>query len=188
MPGFGLMVDTHFPAMIRPIMQQVLLTLFQQPEHAATTLRERVCNTLRRAIHSSALTAGQRLPSSRLLAADLQVSRVTAEAAYRQLEAEGYLQRRVGQGTFVAIRINKPLPVRKMAGQLRLSQRGEARRGDSAHRWLPRSAATLALCRRLPRPAGVPVETVATAHRSAAALARRSAVALWRSTGLPATA
>ncbi|WP_337261811.1 MULTISPECIES: MocR-like pyridoxine biosynthesis transcription factor PdxR [unclassified Serratia (in: enterobacteria)] len=120
------MVDTHFPAMIRPIMQQVLLTLFQQPEHAATTLRERVCNTLRRAIHSGALPLGQRLPSSRLLAADLQVSRVTAEAAYRQLEAEGYLQRRVGQGTFVAIRINKPLPVRKMAGQLRLSQRGEA--------------------------------------------------------------
>lgn len=125
MPDFGLITDTHLISMIRPIMPQVLLTLFQQPGNAAATLRERVCSTLRSAIHSGALSAGQRLPSSRLLAADLQVSRVTTEAAYAQLEAEGYLQRRVGQGTFVAIRINKPAAVRKVAGQLRLSQRGK---------------------------------------------------------------
>lgn len=124
MPDFGLIIDTNSHQVIRPIMPQVLLTLFQQPENAATTLRERVCSTLRSAIHSGALSAGQRLPSSRLLAADLQVSRVTTEAAYAQLEAEGYLQRRVGQGTFVAIQIVKPVAVRKMTGQLRLSQRG----------------------------------------------------------------
>ncbi|WP_417903504.1 PLP-dependent aminotransferase family protein [Chania multitudinisentens] len=107
-------------------MHQVLLTLFQQPENTAVTLRERVCSTLRRAIHSGALSAGQRLPSSRILATDLKISRVTAEAAYAQLEAEGYLQRRVGQGTFVAVRIIKPAPLRKTVGQLRLSQRGDA--------------------------------------------------------------
>jgi GntR family transcriptional regulator/MocR family aminotransferase len=123
-PVFGLISDTHFIKMIRPIMPQALLTLFQQAESATGTLRERVCSTLRKAIHSGSLSAGQRLPSSRLLAADLKVSRVTAEAAYSQLEAEGYLQRRVGQGTFVAIQMNKPLPVRKISGPLRLSQRG----------------------------------------------------------------
>lgn len=125
-PDFGLMVETHFTKVIRPIMSQVLLTLFQQADNAKGTLRERVCNTLRTAIHSSTLSAGQRLPSSRVLAADLGVSRVTAEAAYAQLEAEGYLHRRVGQGTFVAIQIAKPAPIRKSSGQLRLSQRGLA--------------------------------------------------------------
>ncbi len=126
MPGFGLIIDTHFYQMIRPIMPQVLLALFQQAENATGTLRERVCNTLRSAIHSGSLSAGQRLPSSRVLAADLKVSRVTAEAAYSQLEAEGYLQRRVGQGTYVAIQIVKPAPVRKNPGRLRLSLRGNA--------------------------------------------------------------
>ncbi|CAI0868787.1 DNA-binding transcriptional repressor LldR [Serratia quinivorans] len=85
------MIDTHFRPLISPIMASTLLTLFHLPEHANGTLRERVCSTLRRAIHSGTLSSGQRLPSSRVLAADLAVSRVTAEAAYGQLEAEGYL-------------------------------------------------------------------------------------------------
>lgn len=105
-------------------MSQVLLALFQQSENATGTLRERVCHTLRNAILDGALKAGQKLPSSRVLASDLQVSRITAEAAYSQLEAEGYLQRRIGQGTYVSIQMNRPLAVRKTTGQLRLSQRG----------------------------------------------------------------
>lgn len=125
-PDFGLIIDTHFVRLVRPIMSQVLLTLFQQAENATGTLRERVCNTLRTAIHGGTLSAGQRLPSTRILAADLGVSRVTTEAAYSQLEAEGYLQRRVGQGTYVAIQITKPAAIRKSSGQLRLSQRGLA--------------------------------------------------------------
>ncbi|WON75702.1 PLP-dependent aminotransferase family protein [Serratia sp. UGAL515B_01] len=121
---FGLIVDTYFIVAIRPIMSQVLLTLFQQSGNAKGTLRERVCNTLRNAILDGALKEGQKLPSSRVLAADLQVSRITAEAAYAQLEAEGYLQRMMGRGTYVALQMNKPMPARKTTGQLRLSQRG----------------------------------------------------------------
>lgn len=105
-------------------MTNSLLTLFHLPEHAGGTLRERVCSTLRRAIHAGTLRCGQRLPSSRILAEDLGVSRVTAEAAYGQLEAEGYLQRRVGQGTFVAIRMVKSPTASKITGQPRLSRRG----------------------------------------------------------------
>ncbi|WP_391581040.1 MocR-like pyridoxine biosynthesis transcription factor PdxR [Serratia liquefaciens] len=105
-------------------MANALPTLFHQPEHAGGTLRERVCSTLRRAIHHGALGPGQRLPSSRVLAEDLGVSRVTTEAAYAQLEAEGYLQRRVGQGTFVAINIVKSPSAAKVSGEPRLSQRG----------------------------------------------------------------
>jgi GntR family transcriptional regulator/MocR family aminotransferase len=124
LPDFGLMIDTHFCTLISPIMANALLTLFYQPEHTSGTLRERVCSTLRRAIHNGALIRGQRLPSSRILAKDLGVSRVTTEAAYSQLEAEGYLQRRVGQGTFVAICIVKSPPVAKAIGEPHLSLRG----------------------------------------------------------------
>lgn len=120
LPDFGLMIDTHFRPLISPIMASTLLTLFHLPEHANGTLRERVSSTLRRAIHNGTLISGQRLPSSRVLAADLAVSRVTAEAAYGQLEAEGYLQRRVGQGTFVAADIVKSVPVAKVSGALAL--------------------------------------------------------------------
>lgn len=124
LPDFGLMLDTHFCPWISPIMANALPTLFHQPEHAGGTLRERVCSTLRRAIHNGALGRGQRLPSSRLLAEDLGVSRVTTEAAYAQLEAEGYLQRRIGQGTFVAINIVKSAPAAKVSCAPRLSLRG----------------------------------------------------------------
>ncbi|KGD72330.1 GntR family transcriptional regulator [Tatumella morbirosei] len=74
--------------------------------------RERLCETLRLAIHRGHLSAGQKLPSSRQLAADLSLSRVTTEAAYSQLESEGYLVRYQGKGSFVATSvrtINRPL-------------------------------------------------------------------------------
>ena len=45
---------------------------------------------------------GARVPSSRMLAAELSVSRLTVTTAYRQLVAEGYLVTRHGSGTFVA--------------------------------------------------------------------------------------
>jgi GntR family transcriptional regulator/MocR family aminotransferase len=47
-----------------------------------------------------------RLPSSRQLAADLGVSRFTVNVAFSRLYSEGYLQSRIGSGTFVA----EPLP------------------------------------------------------------------------------
>jgi GntR family transcriptional regulator / MocR family aminotransferase len=47
-----------------------------------------------------------RLPSSRELAADLGVSRFTVNVAFSRLHAEGYLQSKIGSGTFVV----EPLP------------------------------------------------------------------------------
>src|SRR5216110_4014251 len=43
-----------------------------------------------------------RLPSSRALAADLGISRLTVNLAFEKLHAEGYLRSRIGSGTFVA--------------------------------------------------------------------------------------
>ena len=43
-------------------------------------------------IRSGALAAGTKLPSKRMLAEHLKVSRITVEAAYGLLLAEGYLR------------------------------------------------------------------------------------------------
>ena len=47
-----------------------------------------------------------RLPSSRALAADLGIARLTVKLAFSKLDAEGYLASKVRSGTFVA----DPLP------------------------------------------------------------------------------
>ena len=90
---------------IRPI---AWLTVFDTD--TSRSLRERICATVRAAIRSGALRNGERLPATRTLAADLGVSRITAEAAYRQLESEGYVRRRVGDGTFVEIEVVSDAP------------------------------------------------------------------------------
>jgi GntR family transcriptional regulator / MocR family aminotransferase len=57
---------------------------------------------LRAAILAGELPPGTRLPSTRSLATELGVSRITALTAYEQLRDEGYLDGRVGAGTTVA--------------------------------------------------------------------------------------
>ena len=54
-------------------------------------LYEALYRHIRQDILSGALTAGERLPSKRSLAEHLQISVMTVETAYHQLEAEGYL-------------------------------------------------------------------------------------------------
>ncbi len=56
----------------------------------------------RRAITAGQLRPGQRVPSTRSLAAELNVSRIPVLSAYEQLLAEGYLETFVGAGTCVA--------------------------------------------------------------------------------------
>ena len=53
-------------------------------------------------IINGAFPAGMKLPSSRKLANQLEVSRNTVVAAYEQLLAEGYLEAGPGSGTWVA--------------------------------------------------------------------------------------
>lgn len=64
-------------------------------------LYQQLYGGLRDAILSGRLAPGARLPSSRLLATDLRVSRNTVSLAFDQLRAEGYLEGRVRAGTFV---------------------------------------------------------------------------------------
>ena len=60
---------------------------------------------LRGAILEGRLRPGQRIPSTRSLAADLGVSRLPVLSAYEQLLHEGYLVGRTGSGTFVTSHI-----------------------------------------------------------------------------------
>ncbi|MFC5360175.1 PLP-dependent aminotransferase family protein [Azospirillum himalayense] len=72
------------------------------PAHAAMPLHARIQRAVRQLIVDGALGPGKPLPASRALAASLGVSRDTIEAAYAQLHAEGFIERRVGSGSFVA--------------------------------------------------------------------------------------
>lgn len=67
----------------------------------ALPLHRQLYEALRRAMLDGKLGAGERLPSSRDLAEDLNLSRNTVVAAINQLSVEGYLASRVGSGTYV---------------------------------------------------------------------------------------
>ncbi|MEO8604792.1 MAG: PLP-dependent aminotransferase family protein [bacterium] len=56
---------------------------------------------LRQAILRGELSGGERLPSSRALALSTGLSRITIQLAFEQLLAEGYVEARVGSGTYV---------------------------------------------------------------------------------------
>ncbi|MFH9297480.1 PLP-dependent aminotransferase family protein [Streptomyces sp. NPDC017520] len=67
-------------------------------------LRSGLMEALREAVRTGRLAPGTRLPSSRVLAADLGVARNTVADAYAELVAEGWLTARQGSGTRVAQR------------------------------------------------------------------------------------
>ncbi|GAB2881722.1 MocR-like pyridoxine biosynthesis transcription factor PdxR [Nocardioides pacificus] len=78
-----------------------------------TALAVQLSDQVRNAVLSGAVARGDRLPSSRALAADLGISRAVVEHAYDQLLAEGWLLSRRGAGTFVAtasVPANAPAP------------------------------------------------------------------------------
>ncbi len=70
-------------------------------EERREPLYRQIYSGLRARILSGDLDGGKRLPSSRDLADQLNVSRTVVLLAYEQLEAEGYLVGRTGSGTYV---------------------------------------------------------------------------------------
>jgi GntR family transcriptional regulator / MocR family aminotransferase len=64
-------------------------------------LHMRLAAAIRTAIRSGRLPVGAALPPSRMLAADLSVSRWTVTEAYGQLITEGYLTGKTGSATRV---------------------------------------------------------------------------------------
>lgn len=68
----------------------------------AKPLYEQIYAHIRGEIRSGGLKAGDRVPSTRILAEHLKVSRSTTQMAYDQLLAEGYIESRPYRGYFVA--------------------------------------------------------------------------------------
>ncbi|MFA1545144.1 MocR-like pyridoxine biosynthesis transcription factor PdxR [Actinomadura chokoriensis] len=71
-------------------------------DRSAGRLAVQIAAGFRAAVRTGRLTAGTRLPSSRDLARDLDVSRGVVVTAYEQLTAEGFLVARRGDGTRIA--------------------------------------------------------------------------------------
>jgi GntR family transcriptional regulator/MocR family aminotransferase len=61
-----------------------------------------VYNAVKQAIMAGDLAAGKRLPSSRTLANELNISRTTAIAVFERLASEGLINARTGSGSYVA--------------------------------------------------------------------------------------
>lgn len=64
-------------------------------------LYEQIYEHIRHEIWEGKLLAGERLPSTRSLAGDLQVARSTVDYAYEQLLSEGYIEAKPCKGYFV---------------------------------------------------------------------------------------
>lgn len=73
----------------------------QVDPRSPTPLYAQIAGRLRAAVASEELRPGDALPSVRNLAARLRVNPATVVQAYRDLEAEGFVEMRQGAGTYV---------------------------------------------------------------------------------------
>ncbi len=105
--------------------------LLQLDHNREEPLYLQLYHSFRRAILGGQLSIGTQLPPTRVLATELAISRTTVITAFEQLLAEGYLETRVGAGTFVASTLPEemlhvPVPktaIREKEKHPRLSQR-----------------------------------------------------------------
>jgi len=114
--------------------QQLIVEVLKQyldRQVPSVKLRIRLYMALRLAILDRALSQGTKLPPTRSLAEDLDMGRNTVVRAYEQLLVEGYLEGRVGDGTYVSDVVNaasKPMAPKRLIGTRR---EGLSRRGTS---------------------------------------------------------
>ncbi len=93
------------------MLSELLLTeMVRLSQQDNMPLHRQLYEAMRRAILDGKLAAGDRLPSSRELTQDLNLSRNTVVAALNQLCVEGYLVSRVGSGTYVNDNVPKAHP------------------------------------------------------------------------------
>ena len=78
---------------------ELMVPLYAQDKRP---LYEQIYQYIKDEIRGGRLTAGSRLPSTRVLADNLKVSRSTTQMAYEQLLSEGYIEAVPCRGYFVA--------------------------------------------------------------------------------------
>lgn len=87
-------------------------------------LYEQIYQYMKEEIQSGRISAGSRLPSTRILAENLKVSRSTTQMAYEQLLSEGYIEALPCKGYFVC-RIEELVRVEKNADEEFAENRSE---------------------------------------------------------------
>lgn len=93
------------------------------------SIHDQIARALKNAILDGRLSSGAKLPPTRELAQDLGVSRNTIISAYEQLRAEGFVEGRIGAGTFVRgmeIRRLASPEARPVSAQTRYMERARA--------------------------------------------------------------
>ncbi len=83
-------------------VSSAILPVIRIDRNGEAPLHHQVYVGFRDAILRGELGPGQQVPSSRTLAAELEISRFPVLDAYAQLHVEGYVQSRKGAGTFVS--------------------------------------------------------------------------------------
>lgn len=78
-----------------------LLTMIRIDPGSGRTIGSQLAAALRQAILDGHVRAGERLPATRILAAELGLARTTVVEAFESLVSEGLLETRTGSGTFV---------------------------------------------------------------------------------------
>ena len=117
----------------------------------STRPRQGLEESLREAIRAGRLHVGTRLPSTRALAADLEIARGTVVEAYAQLTAEGWIASRPRSGTVVAGIAQAPASRSPVPSDVDARMSLDMRPGDSDLSTFPRSAWTAASRRALAR-------------------------------------
>jgi GntR family transcriptional regulator/MocR family aminotransferase len=109
---------------------------------AAKALHTQIYDAYRTAIVTGSLRPRQRIPSTRVLATELGVSRFPVLNAYAQLLAEGYFESRVGAGTVVSSLLPEQLtssgptssgPTRSAPAKARFAAPGSGARRVARH-------------------------------------------------------
>jgi GntR family transcriptional regulator/MocR family aminotransferase len=88
-----------------------LLSTLEINRSSSAPIYRQIEDFLRQMILDGALLPSQKLPSTRELALELGVSRITIKSVYEQLISEGYVQGKTGAGTFVSEGLEGETPV-----------------------------------------------------------------------------
>lgn len=96
-------------------------------DRSGGNLYESLYRAIREDILTGRLSAGEKLPSKRMLARHLSVSVITVENAYAQLMAEGYIYSQPKRGFFVEKLVSEELP---RAKTIRVPEKSAADRAE----------------------------------------------------------
>ncbi len=145
---------------------------------------------IRQMILSGKLRAGERLPSSRSVAEQLGIARITVTLAYERLLAEGYVSSRIKAGTFVNERLPDASVLVRNAHSANISPGARIRLGKipgfagrSPELWKDRSQRPkYDFFVGRPNPRSFPTPVLAKVHNATPRLRPRRDDGIWRST------